>query len=130
MTDGEWLSIYEWNYYDGNEPDADHLTLRAALDKASTTHPIALIGNDGHHGAYNSVALARARNHAGLAVGLSKATLSSDFSDSLPFVGVDAAGEPNGAVNEETQQLLDPPDQMFAGLPETMKAPGPGGRRA
>ena len=124
MAAGEWLSIYQWNYYDGNEPDADYSTLRAALDKASSLHPIALIGNDGHHGAFNSVALARARNHAGLVVGLSKTTLANEFSDSLPFVGVDAAGEPDGAVNEETQHLLDPPDEMFAGLPETMKAPG------
>ena len=124
MADGEWLSIYEWNYYAGNEPDADNPTLRAALDKASTTHPIALIGNDGHHGAYNGVALARARNRAGLLVGLTKESLAGDFRDSLPFVGVDEAGEPNGAVNEETQQLLDPPDEMFSNLPETMKAPG------
>ncbi len=124
LPQGHWLSIYQWNFYAGNEPDSDYPTLRAALDKASSTHPIALIGSDGHHGAYNSLALAHARNRAGAIVGFSKATLGSDFSDALPFIGVDAAGEPNGAVNEETQQLMDPPDAMFANLPQVMKAPG------
>lgn len=124
LPDGQWLSIYQWNYYDGNEPDADYPTLRVALNKASTSHPIALIGSDGHHGAYNGVALARAKNRAGVVVGFSKATLMSDFSDSTEFIAVDSLGEPNGAVNEETQNLMDPPDQMFASLPQVMKAPG------
>ena len=69
---GEWLSVRQWNFTDGNQPDAAHPTLRAALDLASNEVPIQLLGNDGHHGAFNSAALARAKNQKGVQVGLSR----------------------------------------------------------
>jgi predicted amidohydrolase YtcJ len=76
---GGSVRVFQWNYSAGNQPDAQHPTLRAALDAASTTRRIELLGEDGHHGAFNSLALAQAKNAAGQVVGLSKATLSSDF---------------------------------------------------
>jgi predicted amidohydrolase YtcJ len=54
---GQWLKVYQWNYTAGNEPDARFTTLRAALDKAAPHNPVELFGNDGHHGAFNSMAL-------------------------------------------------------------------------
>ena len=108
---GEWISVRQWNYSSGNEPDPAHPSLRAALDAASTDNPIHLLGNDGHHAGFNSLALAGARNAAGKVVGLSAATLASDFAEQRPNVGVDARGEPDGAVNETLQYALDGPDE-------------------
>ncbi|MBV9724637.1 MAG: amidohydrolase family protein [Gammaproteobacteria bacterium] len=34
---GQRLKVHQWNYTDGNQPDAEHPTLRAALDAVSTT---------------------------------------------------------------------------------------------
>ncbi len=76
---GEWVSVRQWNFSNGNDPDAAHPTLRAALDLASTAHPIQLLGNDGHHGAFNSAALARAADAAGRKIGYSKQSLAGEF---------------------------------------------------
>ncbi|MFO1468402.1 MAG: amidohydrolase family protein [Steroidobacteraceae bacterium] len=103
---GEWLTVDQWNYAGDNAPDRDLPTLRAALDRASATVPIQLRGNDGHHGGFNSAALARASNAAGHRVGLSRSTLASDFARFRPLIGVDAGGEPNGAVDEEARAIL------------------------
>ena len=120
---GEWLSVRQWNFSNGNEPDAIIPTLRAALDLASTKHPIQLLGNDGHHGAFNSAALARATNGAGAAVGYSKATLAGDLRAYKKLVGVDAAGEPNGTVNEEARRVMSTPSMLTVDFVELMKAP-------
>jgi predicted amidohydrolase YtcJ len=122
VPEGGWLSVQQWNYSDGNQPDAEYPTLRAALDKASTTVAIQLLGNDGHHGAFNSAGLSRATNGKGEVVGLSKTTLAGDFAAYSKFVGVDADGNPNGAVNEDARHLLRAPDMEEAQYPETMKA--------
>lgn len=106
---GKQLIVHQWNYTDGNQPDAAHPTLRAALDAVSTTAQIQLLGNDGHHGAFNSAALVLARDPAtGKVLGLSKQTLAAQFREYRPFVGVDARGEPNGAVNEDARALVNP----------------------
>ena len=81
-------------------------TLRAALDAASTTRAIELQGQDGHHAAFNSLALSQASNSAGQVVGFSKATLATDFAAFKAFVGVDEHGEPNGAVNEDARAAI------------------------
>ncbi|HEV8018322.1 MAG TPA: amidohydrolase family protein [Steroidobacteraceae bacterium] len=120
---GGVLRVHEWNYTDGNEPDPQHPTLRAALDAASTTRQIQLMGNDGHHDAFNSLALAQARNAAGKAVGLSRATLASDFAAYRTLVGVDQSGEPNGAVNEEARYLGNEGSMLYEDLDEVVKAP-------
>lgn len=109
---GEWLAVDQWNPYGGNQPSADLPTIRAALDAVSTDHPIVLFGADGHHSAYNSAALARAVNAKGEAVGLSAATLKSDFADFAATIGVDAGGEPTGNVDEGARDSIPSPSQM------------------
>ena len=120
---GGLLRVYQWNCTAGNQPDPRHPTLRAALDAASTSRRIELLGEDGHHGAYNSLALASAKNSAGQVVGISKATLATDFADAQPFVGVDEQGEPNGAVNEDTRGAINPQGIMYLALDEVAKVP-------
>jgi predicted amidohydrolase YtcJ len=120
---GEWVNVRQWNFSDGNQPDAAHPTLRAALDLASTQHPIQLLGNDGHHGAFNSMALARAKNGKGERIGFSRATLATDFAAVAKLVGVDANGEPNGTANEEARYIMDATFLLLVDLPEVLKAP-------
>lgn len=120
---GEWLSVRQWNFSDGNQPDAAHPTLRAALDLASKDVLIQLLGNDGHHGAFNSAALARATNPKGARVGLSRATLATDFAKYSKLIGVDAHGEPNGNLNEEARALTGAPNLLVVDLPAVTKQP-------
>jgi len=123
LPPGSRLVVHQWNYTVGNQPDAHHPTLRAALDAASTKVWIQLLGNDGHHGAFNSVALAQARNSRGRLVGLSKATLAGEFAEYRPFVGVDALAEPNGAVNEDARYLIDTHSMLYSDLEAVSKVP-------
>ncbi len=104
---GEWVSVRQWDYMHGNQPDSVHPTLRAALDAATTANPVHLLGNDGHHSAFNSRALAGAKNATGRVVGLSRATLAGDFAGQRALVGVDANGEPDGGITESMQEVLD-----------------------
>ncbi len=104
---GEWLYVMLWEYGAGNDPDAAHRNLRAALDAAAPANPVFMIGTDGHHAAYNSKALALATNKEGRVVGLSKATLAADFAAYTGFVGVDEHGEPSGDVNDQARELID-----------------------
>jgi len=119
---GEWVNVRQWNFADNNRPDSTHPTLRAALDLASTQHPIQLLGNDGHHGAFNSMALARAKNAKGERIGFTRATLATDFAAVARLVGVDANGAPNGTANEEARYIMDATFMLFVDLPEVMKA--------
>jgi predicted amidohydrolase YtcJ len=84
---------------------------------------IQLFGNDGHHGAFNSVALAAAKNAAGATVGFSSATLAKDFAAYADWVGVDEHGEPNGAVNEDARSALNPETSVYNDLAQVLKAP-------
>ncbi len=102
---GKWLHVHQWSP-SGNAPDRDRPTLRAALDEAAPRNPVELMGNDGHKGAYNSAGLALARNSSGRVVGLSAATLASDFAAHRKLIGVDERGEPNGEVNEEARETM------------------------
>lgn len=120
---GGRLRVYQWNYSVGNQPDPGHPTLRAALDEASTTRQIELLGEDGHHGAFNSLALASAKNASGAVVGFSKATLAADFAAYRPFVGVDAQGEPNGAVNEDARGTINKAGMLYLDLDQVAKHP-------
>jgi predicted amidohydrolase YtcJ len=122
IKSGQWLTIEQWNFSDGNEPDAKHPTVRAALDSVSTTIPIELAGNDGHHGGFNSAALALAKNAQGQTAGFSARTLRSDFPQWTKLVGVDAQGEPNGTVNEEARGAMGAPSGLF-NVDALMKAP-------
>jgi hypothetical protein len=120
---GAWINVRQWNFSNGNEPDAAHPTLRAALDLASRSHPIQLLGNDGHHGAFNGVALARARTAGGEVVGYSKATLTGALQQYRKLVGVDDSGEPNGTANEEARHAMGAPSILEVDFAEVMKAP-------
>jgi predicted amidohydrolase YtcJ len=120
---GKWLMVYQWNYTNGNQPDAAFPTLRAALDRAVPDNPVELFGNDGHHGAYNSTALALAKNQSGAVVGFSKATIAKDFAQWRKLIGVDGQGEPNGAVNENARYAMERDTAAYDHLDEVSKVP-------
>ena len=120
---GDRLVVHGWSYTAGNQPDPDHPTLRAALDAASTKVQIQLLGNDSHHGAFNSLALAQAKDSQGRTIGLSKATLAGEFAAYKPFVGVDATGEPNGAANEDARYLINLHSMLYSDLAAVAKVP-------
>jgi len=108
VPEGQWVEVSHWEYGGGNQADPAHPTLRAALDAASTKHPIAVTGWDGHHGAFNSAALALANNAKGETVGYSKATIATDFATYKNYIGVDANGEPTGDVSDQGRIPLRP----------------------
>ena len=120
---GERLIVHQWSYTAGNQPDPERPTLRAALDAVSTKIQIQLLGNDGHHGAFNSLGLAQARNSRGEVIGLSKATLAGEFAEYKPFVGVDGSGEPNGAVNEDARYLINVHSMLYSDLAAVSSVP-------
>ena len=123
---GRWLLVSDWEYGGGNQADAAHATLRAALDAASTRNPILMMGWDGHHAAYNSAALALAKNAAGEKVGYSKQTLATAFAQYKMYVGVDAAGEPSGDIADQgwfpidSSQLSRDEHQKLVAAPERL----------
>jgi len=126
IPEGEWLWADQWNFSTGNQPSERYPTMRAALDAVSTQHPIILFGNDGHHSAVNSVALARAQDSAGETLGLTAETLQSTFASYQALVGVDESGEPNGYLTEYAVDLTRPPTELEmrdfdAILPEAAK---------
>jgi predicted amidohydrolase YtcJ len=118
---GQRLVVHQWNYTAGNQPDPRHPTLRAALDAASTKVQIQLLGNDAHHGAFNSLALSQAKNSNGRVVGLSKATLAGELAAYKPFVGIDGSGEPNGAVNDDGRYLINTHSMLYTDLDAVTK---------
>ena len=110
IADGEWLIVPQWSFSNGNQPSERYPTLVAALDAASTKHPILLVGNDGHHAAVNSQTLATAVNAEGETVGLTRETLATDFSEYRELIAVDASGHPSGGVTETAVSIFDSPD--------------------
>ena len=106
VADGDWLIALQWTFSSGNEPSDDLPHIRAALDAVSTEHPIFLYGDDGHHGAANSLALSMAINEEGENVAINAASLQSDYAFFRPMFNVDAAGEPTGGVNEDARNLI------------------------
>ena len=112
LAPGKWLAVSQWEYAAGNQTDPKHLTLRAALDDAAPDNPVEMTGWDGHHGAYNSRALALAKNAKGETVGYSKKTLQTDFAQYKAVVGVDAAGEPSGDIQDEGKSPIDSSETM------------------
>ncbi len=117
---GEWLMVEQWAFTQGNEPSNDYPTLRSALDAVSKDVPIFLLGNDGHHAAVNSAALATAKNSDGNQVGISAKTLKTDFSNYRELIGVDASGEPSGSLTETARLLvsIDPARLLGSGIPQ------------
>jgi len=107
LAPGKWLAVSQWEYAAGNQTDAKHPTLRAALDDAAPDNPVVMTGWDGHHGAFNSKALALAKNATGETVGYSKKTLQTDFAHFKAVVGVDSNGEPSGDIQDEAREVID-----------------------
>lgn len=112
---GQWLTVEQWNFTKGNQPDDQFSTLRAALDGASRDTPIFLRGNDGHHGAANSAALATAVNASGDVVGLNANSIKKFFADQAIYIGLDARGEPDGNLTESARYLLNLPGNALTG---------------
>ncbi len=109
LPEGQWMAVPQWNFTKGNQPSETYPTLRAALDAVSGEHPIILYGNDGHHGAVNSLALSLATDSSGKQTGLNAGTLEEAFADYAQLVAVDAQGEPTGGINEGARELMHPP---------------------
>jgi len=116
LPDGEWLTVEQWAFSYGNEPSNAFPTMREALDSVSLTHPIVLLGNDGHHGAVNSFAMGLATDSNGINVGLNKATLNKEFAKFKTLIGTDKDGKPNGMINEDARKIVNLPNLW--GYPE------------
>jgi predicted amidohydrolase YtcJ len=106
IAEGEWLIVLQWAFSSGNEPSEELPHIRAALDAVSTENPIFLWGDDGHHGAANSLAFSMAINEDGENVEVNAETLESDYAFYKPMIAVDANGEPTGGVNEDARMLI------------------------
>lgn len=106
IADGEWLIVLQWAFSGGNEPSEDLPHIRAALDAVSTEHPIFMYGDDGHHGAANSLALSMATNADGENVEINAQTLQTDYAYFKPMISVDASGEPTGGISEDARMLI------------------------
>jgi len=122
---GEWLIVLQWAFSVGNQPSEDLPHIRAALDAVSTEHPIFLWGDDGHHGAANTLAFALANNSDGENIEVNADTLTTVYSDYRPMIAVDASGSPTGGINEDARLLIRPNGLadmlgMTSGLAETM----------
>jgi hypothetical protein len=120
---GQWFAVSNWEYGGGNQADPEHPTLRAALDAASTANPIVMTGWDGHHGAYNSAALALAKNSKGEVVGYSKKTLATDFIQYKTYVGVDSRGEPTGDITDQGKLPIDSSEVQKGDFEKLVKDP-------
>lgn len=106
IADGEWLIVLQWAFSNGNEPSAELPHIRAALDAVSTENPIFMYGDDGHHGAANSLALSMAVNQEGENFPINAETLDAEYAYYKPMIAVDASGEPTGGVNEDARSLI------------------------
>ncbi|AFU97867.1 amidohydrolase [Simiduia agarivorans] len=115
LAPNEWLTVEQWNFTKGNTPNDQFSTIRAALDAASPLNPVFLRGNDGHHGAANSLALASAKNATGNTVGITVETIETDFAEMSAYIGTDHNGEPDGNLSEAARYLLDLPGNLLTG---------------
>lgn len=122
-ANGQWLKVHQWNYTNGNQLSPRFKTLRQALDAAAPNNPVTLLGNDGHHGAYNSAALALAKPKTGANSPLTRASLLTTYAPYRTWIGVDAAGEPDGTLNENARYLVDSTGILMSDLDEIAKAP-------
>ena len=109
--------------FPATSPTRTTRTLRAALDHAAPRNPVQLHGNDGHRGAFNSLALASAKNAGDRIVGFSRATLASDFVNYRKLIGTDERGEPNGSVNEDARYAIDAHSVVYNELEKVAKVP-------
>ena len=135
-AEGDWLVVLQWPFSGGNQPSKNLQTIRAALDAVSDKHPIIMWGDDGHHAAVNSLALAQARDENGDLVGISKETIETVFVDFREMIAVDESGEPTGGLNEGARMLVrpdfiedmmglhSPPEDMMPAVAKKLAASG------
>ena len=136
IAEGDWLVVLQWPFSGGNQPSERLKTIRAALDAASDRHPIIMWGDDGHHAAVNSLALAQARDKNGKVVGLNKETIETVFAEFREMIAVDGSGEPAGGLNEGARMLVrpdfiedmmglhSPPEDMMPAVAKKLAASG------
>ncbi len=117
------LRVHQWNPSAGNQPEPGYQNLRAALDRAAPRNPVELLGGDAHHSAFNSAALALARDGTGRTVGYAKSTLAGVFAAYRGLVGTDELGEPSGAVNEDARYAIDPHGMLYNELGALLRSP-------
>jgi len=103
---GERMTVLQWAFSAGNQPSEKHPSIRAALDAVSTDHSIILSGDDGHHSAYNSFALAQARDRNGNIVPINKETIQTTYKPYADLISVDVDGEPTGGISETARSLI------------------------
>lgn len=108
IAPGEWLIVLQWAFSGGNQPSDALPNMRAALDAVSTEHPIFLWGDDGHHGAANSLAFSLAVDPDGQNVEINAESLRNEYEYFRPMIAVDAQGEPSGGINEDARLLVRP----------------------
>ena len=108
IEEGDWLVVLQWPFSSGNQPSEKLKTIRAALDAASDKHPVIMWGDDGHHAAVNSLALAQARDKNGNVVGMNKETIETIFADFREMIAMDESGEPTGGLNEGARMIVRP----------------------
>jgi len=70
-----------------------------------------------------ALALSRAKNSQGTVVGISKASLAGEFAIFSGVIGVDALGEPNGAVNEDARYTINPRSMVYTEYDAVLDAP-------
>lgn len=108
IAEGDWLVVLQWPFSSGNQPGEGLKTIRAALDAASDKHPIIMWGDDGHHAAVNSLALAQTRDKDGNVVGINRETIETVFADFREMIAVDESGEPSGVLSEGVRLIVRP----------------------
>jgi predicted amidohydrolase YtcJ len=91
--------------------------------RAAPDNPVELLGSEGHQAAFNSRALALARNRAGAVVGYSRDTLATDFNELRPYIGTASDGEPNGLLVDAGRAPIDPKHLLYNDLDLTLKVP-------
>jgi predicted amidohydrolase YtcJ len=123
LAPGQWLAVHQWSNTNGNQLSPRLKTLRQALDAGAPHNPVIVMGNDGHHYAYNSQAFLLARTKTGEAVPLNRISLAKQYAAYQNWIGIDATGEPDGAMNEAARYLVDPADTLTNELAEVAKAP-------
>jgi len=106
IAKGDWLIVAQWNFSDGNQPGETYHSLRQALDAVSLDNPIILLGNDGHHGAVNSLALEGAKTPEGALTPITAETLKGIYAPFKEMIAVDKGGVPSGGINEGARALV------------------------
>ena len=108
IAEGDWLVVLQWPFSSGNQPSERLKTIRAALDAASDKHPIIMWGDDGHHAAVNSLALAQVRDKNGDVVGINRETIKTVFAGFREMIAVDESGDPSGTLSEGVRLIVRP----------------------